>query len=268
MSESDRLRKCVPCSPVPLISVITVVYNGVRELDATLRSVFSQESDLYELVVIDGGSTDGTLDVLQRYSDQIAACVSERDDGIYSAMNKGIERARGEWLYFLNCGDRFVSGDVLLKISRYLACTQKSLVVGKVNYIGDGRVLKQLPEGVPARATPRALFESKLCHQAVFARRQAYMAAGGFDTRYRVFSDFNTVYRIICEGGFDRIDMAIADFDSSGISSDFRYAVRLYCEAEHILSSLGQPRGRAAFGLGWLRALAYQWRKQIATKLK
>lgn len=253
---------------IPLISVITVVFNGATEIDATLRSVFAQDASLFESVVIDGGSNDGTVDVLRAHADRIATCISEPDSGIYDAMNKGIRRARGEWLYFLNCGDRFTNSEVLAKAAWQLARTKAPLVVGRVNYMRGDRVLKQLPETVPAGNTPRALFRSKLCHQAMFARRRSCIAAGGFDTGFPVFSDFYTAYRIIREGGgFDRIDLTIANFDGSGVSSDFRQAVRHYCEAEKIFTSLGESKDPISFGLGYLRAWVYQLRKRMVANL-
>lgn len=249
----------------PLISVITVVYNGAAEIEATLSSAFSQDSSLCEVVVIDGGSTDGTLEVLDRYRDRLAVCISEPDRGIYDAMNKGISRAHGEWLYFLNCGDRFVDGEVLCKAAQDLRRSTASLVVGRVNVVECGRVVNQFPIAASAQDTARQLFRTHLSQQAQFVRRGACLDAGGFDLRFPVFSDFHTACKIINQyGGMERIDLTIADFDACGVSSDFRRAVKHYCEAEEVFAALGEARSRLAFHLGYMRAWLYQVRMQIA----
>src|SRR5688572_6496915 len=89
----------------PRLSVITVVYNAADLLEATIRSVVTQDLPGLEYIVVDGGSTDGTLDIVRRYESRIAYWVSERDRGIYDAMNKGLDAARGAWICFMNAGD-------------------------------------------------------------------------------------------------------------------------------------------------------------------
>ena len=97
----------------PLISVITVVFNSKNDLDQTLQNIISQNYSSFEIIVIDGCSTDGTLDVIEKYQDHISYWVSEPDKGIYDAMNKGIAAAKGEWLNFMNAGDSYVSNETL-----------------------------------------------------------------------------------------------------------------------------------------------------------
>ena len=102
----------------PLISIITVVYNGDKYLEETVQSVLSQTYDNVEYIIIDGASTDGTIDIIRKYEDQIDYWVSERDKGMYDAMNKGIDAASGELINFMNAGDRLIFLDVnsLLKL--------------------------------------------------------------------------------------------------------------------------------------------------------
>ncbi|GAB6182725.1 glycosyltransferase family 2 protein [Thermodesulfovibrio hydrogeniphilus] len=100
----------------PLISVITVVLNGEKYLEETIQSVLNQTYDNVEYIIIDGGSTDGTLDIIKKYEDYIDYWVSEKDKGIYDAMNKGIDVASGEWINFMNAGDGFYERDVIAKI--------------------------------------------------------------------------------------------------------------------------------------------------------
>ncbi len=112
----------------PLISIITVVYNGEKFLEKTIQSVINQTYKNIEYIIIDGGSTDGTVDIIKKYEDQIDYWVSERDGGIYDAMNKGIDKANGVGLLFLNAGDYFV-GEVLnskISIPTFLSVKYKN----------------------------------------------------------------------------------------------------------------------------------------------
>ncbi|SVC94866.1 uncharacterized protein METZ01_LOCUS347720, partial [marine metagenome] len=99
-----------------LVTVVTVVFNDAKHIEETINSVINQTYDNVEYLVIDGGSSDGTVDVLSKYDDQIDYWVSESDKGIYDAMNKGIELATGVWLNFMNSGDKYFSSDVLMQI--------------------------------------------------------------------------------------------------------------------------------------------------------
>ncbi len=97
----------------PLISIITVVFNGEKYLEQTIQSVINQSYDNVEYIIVDGGSTDGTVDIIKKYEEQIDYWVSEEDEGIYDAMNKGIKVFKGDYINFLNAGDSFVNKDVL-----------------------------------------------------------------------------------------------------------------------------------------------------------
>ena len=100
------------------VSIVTVVYNAADQIESTVLSVLDQNYGNVEYVVIDGGSTDGTLEILNKYRDRIACLVSERDGGIYDAMNKGITVATGEWVGLMNAGDSFAADDVLSRVFR------------------------------------------------------------------------------------------------------------------------------------------------------
>ena len=100
----------------PLVSIITVVFNAEFFIESTINSIIDQTYERKELIVIDGASTDSTLDIIGKYSRHITKLISEKDDGIYSAMNKGIALASGDWIIFMNAGDIFIERDVLTNI--------------------------------------------------------------------------------------------------------------------------------------------------------
>jgi len=100
----------------PLISIITVVYNGKALLEKTIRSVLEQTYHPIEFIIVDGGSNDGTLDIIKRYEKQISTWITEKDEGIYHAMNKGVAMASGAWICFLNCGDVLVNNHTIQEV--------------------------------------------------------------------------------------------------------------------------------------------------------
>ena len=119
------------------ISVITVVYNDVGHIRETMESFFSQTWEEKEYIVIDGGSSDGTADIIREYSDRLSFWCSEPDKGIYDAMNKGVSHATGEWINFLNCGDYYVSPDSLKNVIESAAAGQSDILFGNSIEIHD-----------------------------------------------------------------------------------------------------------------------------------
>ncbi|MBV4191775.1 glycosyltransferase, partial [Bacteroides fragilis] len=114
----------------PLITVITVCYNAISDIEKTILSVIHQLYSNIEYVIIDGGSVDGTIEIIEKYHDKISYWISESDKGIYDAMNKGVDKATGEWVCFMNAGDTFYSPDTILSVSDCF-CHQYDIVYGK-----------------------------------------------------------------------------------------------------------------------------------------
>lgn len=171
--ETESARKCVP----PLISVVTVVYNGATQLRSTIESVLQQNRCDIEYIVIDGGSTDGTRDVLYDFDDRVDYWVSEPDDGIYDAMNKAIMQSRGQFVYHLNIGDR------LLCVPELFEKPIPDDVVCIAGIVQTSAAKLHIPSaGLALR------FHNTLHHQGCFYRKTPDLR---YDLRYKVFSDFD-----------------------------------------------------------------------------
>ena len=171
----------------PLISIITVCYNAADCITETLQSACNQSYPNIELVIVDGGSTDNTLDCLKPFADKIATLISEKDEGIYDAMNKGIKRAQGEWVYFLNAGDRFYNNQVVADVFSTPIPSDCGLIYGKVKTINEPTGVNYVAGG------PVSLndFYSRypINHQATFTRRTVFEILGYYDTTYKLAAD-------------------------------------------------------------------------------
>lgn len=196
------------------ITVITVNYNDAEGLKKTIRSVIGQGFDDMEHIVVDGGSSDGSVDVIKRYEKHISAWVSERDKGIYNAMNKGVGMAHGDYVNFMNSGDVYYSSDVLNTVVPQLTA---EIVCGRhvmegENYIKGGYANSDV--------TMTDLFTDALNHQSCFISR-ALLEAHPYREDYRIVSDWIfTIETVIKQNVSLRlIDTVIALYDNRGISN-------------------------------------------------
>jgi glycosyltransferase involved in cell wall biosynthesis len=205
------------------LSVITVVFNGESSIIPTLVSIKNQKR-LMEYIVIDGGSQDGTLYILQKWAELIDSLIIEKDEGIYDAMNKGANLAMGEWLFFLNSGDILYSesvlNDLLVDVPENV-----DVVYGDV-YLKQSERLKRQSEN------PHSfLFKNMICHQSFAVRKRTLIELGGFDTRYRIFADKDFLLKALgCGFKFLYKPICVAIYDETGISSSLRWVGLL----EHI----------------------------------
>lgn len=167
-------------------SIITVNYNNKEGLRKTIESVIHQSFRDFEFIVIDGGSTDGSTEILKEYNAQISYWVSEPDGGIYQGMNKGIAKATGEYLNFMNSGDCFYSFYILEKVSNYQS--DADFIVGKDYHynseINQGHVSIQ-----PPRTTMMHFFMATLDHQSSFIKRELFKDSP-YDESHRLVSDW------------------------------------------------------------------------------
>jgi glycosyltransferase involved in cell wall biosynthesis len=183
----------------PLISVVTVVRNGGDVIEQTMQSVLDQRHPNLEYIVIDGGSTDGTVEIIRKYADRLSFWTSEPDNGIYDAMNKALDHVRGRGHLFLNAGDHFI-GDVLcgeLTIPSHLPVSKKDLF-GKIRPVRP----KDHRQGLP------------YCHQGIIFESKGFR----FDTRCRFAAD----YLYFLDHGYTRLPAADVTghvyYDNAGLS--------------------------------------------------
>lgn len=187
----------------PVLSVVTVTFNAIGCVEKTLQSVISQDYENLQYLVIDGGSTDGTQDVVSRYLEKIDYFVSEKDGGIYFGMNKGIDAASGDYVLFLNAGDIFFDSKVLSDVASFLSeNVDVDILYGNVEH--------QYEYGNFIVKPQTAYHNHKMCisHQATFVRHNLLLE-NKFDIRYKYAADFEQLSSLFLNGYnfkyFDRV---------------------------------------------------------------
>ncbi len=201
----------------PLISVVTVVYNGKENLEQTIKSVLNQTYRNVEFIVIDGGSTDGTLDIIKKYTDQIDYWVSEPDSGIYDAMNKGASLCTGDYVAFLNADDWY-NADTIQSVVSALAETDAAYIFGNVDIYDKGVFEFTLKERLKEYK-----IKMPFGHPSLFVLKK-YLLTNPFDTQYKVVADYNFVLGLIKQNlPHHYIDKSLVNFRAGGISSTSNY---------------------------------------------
>ena len=210
------------------ISIVTVVFNDSLGLRRTLESIFFQRNKDYEVVVIDGGSNDGTLEVAKTYGDKIGMLVSESDDGIYHAMNKGLSLSTGEWMIFMNAGDELHSNDTL-------SLAAKQMQQADITFFGRAKIIDEHQNSwlYPANDVTSITIDNWLRdklpnHQATFFPRSFY-STNEFNLDYVIASDSDYKLRAL-QHGYEFLDLTVCNFYLGGLSSDYtcRNALRQF----------------------------------------
>lgn len=194
-----------------LITIITVVYNCVNTIEKTILSVINQDYVSFEFIIIDGGSTDGTIEIIKKHEDKITLWISENDNGIYDAMNKGLKRAKGDFVYFLGGDDLLYSNSVLNNISNILIDKNK-IYYGNVlfktrNIIYDGKF------------SSLKIATRNISHQSIFYPRGIFDEYC-FDTKYKIFADYELNLKLYGNSSYSFFYMPItvALFNDEGVS--------------------------------------------------
>lgn len=219
------------------LSVITINYNNCDGLRKTIESVVNQTWRDFEYIIIDGGSIDGSVDVIKEFADQIDYWVSEPDKGIYNALNKGVEKAQGEYCNFMNSGDCFYSLDVLEKVF-------------SINPIADiicGNTQLDYLKKPPQEITFDILFNTSICHQCAFIRT-SLMKKYGYDEKYKIVADrkFFLQALIFDNCSYLPINVDVVKYDITGFSAENPVLSKL--EYDKVLEELVPERIRKDYG--------------------
>lgn len=210
------------------ISIITINFNNKKGLEATIASVISQTYKDIQYIVIDGASTDGSFDILKHNTKNIDFWISEKDSGIYNAMNKGIDKAIGDYLLFLNSGDCLHSKYTISDCIQYLT-TNEDLIIGQVKFIPSGRIGW---DDIKSPLTMKDFYVGgPIPHQACFIKHKLFDNLR-YDEGFKIVSDWKFFMQVVVFKGcsYKIIKNIISDFEEGGISSD-RYA----CDKERNL---------------------------------
>lgn len=205
----------------PLISVVTVSYNAVSTIEQTILSVINQTYSDIEYIIIDGGSTDGTVDVIKKYADRISYWVSEPDNGVYAAMNKGAKVASGEWINYMNAGDSFARDNVLCALFDTNLSEDIGIVFGNTIFVrGNNRKVMRYGVDPHHKVMPS-------CHQSIFCKRSLLLKYP-FDLTFKIAADYNFFYQLY-KANVQRkyVNIIVSVYDAmNGISSRHEWIAR------------------------------------------
>lgn len=204
---------------LPKISAIIVVFNGAKTIEKAIKSVLGQTYKNLELLIIDGASTDGTLEILKDNKTENLSWISEPDKGIYDAMNKGIKKATGEWIFFLGADDYFHDNLVLESVFSKLGIENIDFIYGNIK--SDS--YKRLYDG---EFNFEKLLKKNISHQSIFYRKNIFDKMGFYNLKYKTHADWD--FNLRCyeneEINIKYVDVVIAEFGKGGVSSNYDLA--------------------------------------------
>lgn len=242
----DKLGRSGGCVNGPLVTVVTVCFNAERHIAEAIESVLGQTYPELEYLVVDGGSTDGTLNIIRSHEDHFRgrlSWTSEPDAGIYDAMNKGIARSSGPLIGLLNADDSYPPEAVARVVEAYLAHPETGAVYGDVEVVdGSGNLIRVERARVlgPGEVRPDRM---PMCHQSLFITRRTYDEIGTYDASYRVLADYEWMLRALSRGvTMTHVPAVLARFRAGGACSV--QAKRSAAEREIIRVAYGASRVR------------------------
>lgn len=197
----------------PRITVVTVVYNGVETLEETILSVIGQTYTDFEYIIIDGGSNDGTLDIIKKYENNISSWISEPDKGIFDAMNKGLQRANGEWLNFMNSGDMFYNSSILRDVFSD-NFVEIDMIYGDVCLYDEKDIYF-----FKCKTNKVKINLNAVCHQSVFIKTKLHPP---FSLDLKLSADHEIIYQFVKNKKTKYIDNCISRILIGGVSSDLK----------------------------------------------
>lgn len=199
---------------LPIISIITVIYNDKLYLEETILSVINQKYQNIEYIIIDGGSSDGSIDIIKKYQHKINLWISEKDEGIYDAMNKGFQLANGEWINFMNSGDTFASNEVVSNIP-FNKLQKFSMIHGSSNIFNeDRRFVKKLNSLICNKLNLTVFGSRTVCHQAIFYNAKVKFH---YPKKYFLKGELYSYFQYIKHGSAIRLNSVICNYYLGGL---------------------------------------------------
>lgn len=244
---------------IMLISVITVCYNSSVTIEKTIESVESQSYNNIEYIIVDGGSKDTTLDIIKKHSRTVNIFLSEPDEGIYDAMNKGIHLANGDYICFLNSDDAFCDNKVIEDIVFYLKNKSPDLVFTDVNILSRSYPKKIVRKYLSKNFSKRMMLYGLMPpHPGIFTAKELFFKFGGFDKSFKIAGDFDLILRFLyvhhcsftCLQRFT-VDMLAGGVSSSGFSSKWT----VLFEVKRALKKIGLNYNLAFIFYGYILKL-------------
>ena len=251
---------------MPLISIITVNYNNREGLEKTIHSVKSQSFQDFEYIVVDGASSDGSAELLKEHTDRINIGISERDSGVYNAMNKGIRVSSGDYLLFLNSGDFLVDNQVLENVLNYKL--ERDIVYGdmRIRWSENNLSLGKMPQTINSFH----LYKDTIWHPVTFIKRDLLIACGLYNENYKLVADYDFFCKAMIQknAASKYIPVCIAEYNTEGMSSREEYKKIEKAERQKVISSYLTPAEINEFELKLKREKNWKVRlKQIIRRV-
>lgn len=217
------------------ISIITVNYNDKIGLEKTILSVINQTFNDFEFIVIDGDSSDGSKQIIEKYSDKITHWISEKDTGVYNAMNKGIKIVKGEFIIFMNGGDTFFNEKVLEEVQAFLVDEYDI-------YYGNTCIIKTSSKRIktyPKELNFSYFFTNTINHQSTFIRKKMFFDYFLYNEKFKIVSDWEFFIYTICSENrpYKYLEKTIANYDFTGISSIEKYRSLAHHEKQEVYNT-------------------------------
>lgn len=239
----------------PLVSVVTVVYNGVDHLEDCIQSVLGQTYENIEYIVIDGESTDGSVDIIKQYADQLAEWVSERDEGVYDAMSKGIRRANGDIVGLVNADD-FYEPETARIVAETHELHPESIITGAMRRVMDDGSTYTLRKNLSTSYLDKTIrYTMPVNHPATFVPATVYQELGLFDTELSILGDYEFVCRAYQQNvPFVFVDQVLSNMRVGGLSSGANNVLKRAQERYKVRQKheMVSPLGNAALSAQWL----------------
>lgn len=244
----------------PLVTVITVVFNGIRGLEQTIQSVVGQTYNNIEYIIIDGGSTDGTIDVIKKYENKIHYWVSESDAGIYDAMNKGVRLSSGDYIGIIGAGDWYEE-DAIASVIDAITRTNAKVVYGDVEIV-DAETNYSYRRHSRCELMPKTM--SSISHPSIFVARSIYLGRP-FDTQFRIAADYDLFLGLYVGGyRFEHSGGMTVHVLTGGVSSSLRTQTEVF---KIHRKYFGTFYAANQFVLTVLKRLFYETRRAVLLRL-